>query len=219
MSEAPPPGFTPAASRPELSGQYDRLVRIFAREKAWRPAMVDRVTPRPGQTIVDIGCGTGTLAIALKRRCPDARIVAIDPDPEILAIARGKADGLDIEWTQGLASEDRFAAGAVDATTCSLVLHQVPLETKREIVATMRRWCRPGGTIHITDYGRQRGAMRWLFRQTVQRGDGVEQTQPNADGILEELLAQPGLSLSQPDKRITTPCGTITLFSRSVGTI
>jgi SAM-dependent methyltransferase len=148
--------FTPALGIHALTPLYDLALAAFTRERRWRGALVVQVAPRPGERILDIGCGTGTLARALKQAAPDAVVIGLDPDPRVLVRARAKAAalGLSIEYHDGFfdqASAD--AHGPFDTIVTSLVLHQVPLETKRAILAQARAALRPGGAIHIADYG------------------------------------------------------------------
>lgn len=209
--------FTPAAGHGGELAAYDAGVRAYTRESEWRPLMVRRIAPQPGQTIVDIGAGTGSLVVALKSQCPEARIIAIDPDPEALAIAQAKAhaSGVEIEWRQGFASIDDFPPGSVDHATCSLVLHQVPLAQKRAIIATMRAWTAAGGQLHVADYGRQRGKMQQRFRATVQAGDGIEDTQPNADGVLDLIFRELKLRKVGRDRHFITRSGRFSLYTRA----
>lgn len=70
----------------------------------------------------------------------------------------------------------------------------------------------PGGELHLADYGLQSGRlMRMLFRATVQRLDGVADTQPNADGVLPALMREAGLRLER-ERIIATPTGSISIF-------
>ena len=108
-----------------------------------------------------------------------------------------------------------FEAASFDTIYCSLVLHQVPPETKTELIDGMIALLKPGGALQIADYAKQSGLMRGLFRLTVQMTDGVADTQPNADGRLEELLRDERLQISQPDGSLATPSGRISLFSRT----
>ena len=205
--------FTPAS--PELE-RYDADVRLYAREAEWRPLMASRIDLQPGQTFVDIGAGTGSLAIALQARCPQARIVAVDPDPQVLAIARRKAAAAraDIDWREAFVRAEDWSPGSVNHVACSLVLHQVPLAEKRRLLATMTEWIGDHGTLHIADYGRQRGTMRTRFRQTVQAGDGIADTQPNADGAIERMFVELGLRRVGRDRHFRTRSGLFSLFSR-----
>ncbi len=207
--------FTPALGKAGLTGGYDHAIRLLTREQTWRRAMLNQVRPKAGETILDVGCGTGTFAIMLKRTAPEARIVGLDPDPRILAIAAQKAEqaGVLIEWREGFARHVATVAGRIDKAVSSLVFHQVPLDGKREGVAAMFAAVRPGGEVHIADYARQRSRlMRALFRSTVQMIDGVADTQPNADGALEAILAAHDPAAAVPITTIATFTGAISLF-------
>ena len=57
------------------------------RLQRWRSDLLRFAEPRPGERIVDIGCGTGTFAIALKQAAPESIVLAVDPDPAVLEIA------------------------------------------------------------------------------------------------------------------------------------
>ena len=99
--------FTPALGRLGSLGIYDRAIRLLTREQLWRAALLRQVEPQAGELILDIGCGTGKVAIMLKRLCPAARVVALDPDPDVLKIAarKGIEAGVSIEWCEGFASD------------------------------------------------------------------------------------------------------------------
>lgn len=186
-----PQAFTPPLGTGATT-DYDRAIRTWTRELRWRSAMLQLLAPRPGETIADIGCGTGSFAVMLKQLHPEVSVVAIDPDEVALRLAREKAsrEGAAIDWHQGFA--DALAPSSAEAVTSSLVFHQVPLAGKRSGLAAMYRALKPGGRLVLADYCRQKGLMRLLFRLTVQRLDGIEDTQPNADGVLPGLIAEAG---------------------------
>jgi ubiquinone/menaquinone biosynthesis C-methylase UbiE len=208
--------FVPALGRPELTGLYDRAVALLTRERRWRAALLRLVAPAPGDTILDVGCGTGSFAILMKRDCHGARVIGVDPDPAVLTIARAKAEraGVAIEWAEAMGDElaklDRAPVGKI---VSSLVFHQCPLPMKRAIIAAMRQVLRPGGALFVADYGEQRSRfMRLLFRQ-IQRLDGYDNTQPNADGVLPKLLGRAGFEQIAERQVIPTPTGSISLYS------
>src|SRR5436309_2568356 len=89
-----------------------------------------------------------------------------------------------------------------DVVVTSLMFHQVPMAEKQAGRAAMYAALRPGGRLVIADYGRQRGLMRLLFRLTIQRLDGVADTQPNADGALPRLVRAAGFGNVREAKRI-----------------
>lgn len=206
--------YTPAAGRFAPTWLYDAGLALLTREKVWRRALLAAIAPRDGDVILDVGCGTGSLAILLKRTAPGVRVVGLDPDPEALAIARTKAEavGVEIEWRSGFA-RDAGAAGTFDKVVSSLVFHQVPVAEKRAGIAAMIAAARTGGRVVIADYARQdRWAMRQAFR-IVQALDGREHTQPNADGFLEVELAETMGRPVAPASRIDTATGSISIFA------
>lgn len=208
-------GFTPALGRAEFTWAYDTAIRLLTRESVWRAALLRQVAPKNGETILDVGCGTGTFAIMLKRKAPNAHIVGVDPDPEALALAARKAasKNIDVEWLQRFARDTASSPAVYDKAVSSLMFHQMPMAEKRIGLQAMFDALRPGGELHIADYAYQPDRkMRRLFRWTVQRIDGVENTQPNADGALEEMLAELSDEKLMPARVIRTLTGAISLF-------
>lgn len=215
--------FVPALGRHELTGDYDRVIAIMTRERRWRAQLLALAAPQAGETIIDVGCGTGTFALMLQAACLGARVIAVDPDPKVLEIARRKAAGAGgaVEWRQGFGDELASIAepGSVDKVVSSLVLHQCPLPVKRAILASMVAILKPGGRLAIADYGAQRSLlMRLLFRQ-VQALDGFENTQPNADGVIPQLMAEAGFREVSEGRVVPTPTGSISLYSATRGPI
>lgn len=89
--------FVPALGKSGSLDRYDAAIALMTREKRWRSDLLRFAEPRPGERIVDIGCGTGTFAIALKQAAPESIVLAVDPDPAVLEIARAKAEVADAE--------------------------------------------------------------------------------------------------------------------------
>ena len=208
--------FTPALGRFAPTRFYDPVVAL-TRERLWRSMTVMHVAPRPGDVIVYVGCGTGSLALPLARVEPRARIVGVDPDPAVLAAARRKAHAVDatVRWQSGLGDElvALLGAGSADTVVSSLVLHQCPIPAKQAILASMCAVLRPGGKLVIADYGRsgRSRTMRLAFR-TVQLADGKEDTQPNADGALPGLMSGAGFRDVREAEVVPTVTGSISVY-------
>jgi ubiquinone/menaquinone biosynthesis C-methylase UbiE len=206
--------YTPALGRRELTGLYDAAIALMTRERRWRSALLKQLAPRAGETILDVGCGTGSLALLIVKLAPGVHVVGLDPDAEVLERARRKLAGSNVKLAQGFAhAADAAGIGPVDKVVSSLVFHQTPMAEKRAGLEAMFRALSPGGEVHIADYGLQRTPlMRRLFRQ-VQRLDGFENTEPNARGVLPDLMREAGFADVAERAVIPTPTGSISLYS------
>lgn len=206
--------YTPALGRAGPPSAYDRAIKFWTREGRWRSLFVEQIAPRSDERILDVGCGTGTLAILLKRRAPGCDIVGIDPDPQILEIARKKARaaGVAVDFREGFAHEARAKGGAgYDKVVSSLVFHQTPMAEKKAGLNAMAAAAKPQGELHVADYAEQRHwLMRLLFR-IVQSVDGFENTQANADGALTRILSEVSDDVAT-ERIVWTPTGAISLI-------
>ena len=207
--------FTPATGRFGATQFYDPVVAL-TRERLWRSLAAMYVAPRPGDVIADVGCGTGSLTVLLSRVEPRAQVIGLDPDPEVLALARNKADAAaaTVDWrvSMGDALVDALGVNSVDTAVSSLVLHQCPVPMKRAILASVYDVLKPGGKVVIADFGLQRTAVMRLAFRIVQLADGKEDTQPNADGVLPELLAECGFSEVREAEVVPTVSGSISVY-------
>lgn len=209
--------YTPALGVRALTPLYDAAIALLTRENVWRSAFIEAIALKDGESLLDVGCGTGTLAVRLAKTQPRADVHGIDPDPDVLDRARVKAARarVRVSFHEGFL-DDSFLSGRAkfDVIASSLVLHQVPLAGKQEILLAMRRALKPGGRFFIADYGLQRTAlMRRLFRATVQALDGVADTQPNADGVLPKLIEKAGFAHVNETKVTSTMTGSISILA------
>ena len=206
--------FTPALGRVGSARRYDMVISL-TRERLWRGLAAAYVAPRPGELIVDVGCGTGSQALLLARIEPAARIVGIDPDPEVLAIARAKAPDATVEWRQAMgdALTEVVAPGSVDTVVSCLVLHQCPLALKRAILAAGYAVLRPGGRLVVADFGVQPTRLNRAAFRLVQLADGKQNTQPNADGVIPELMDEAGFRDVRRPEAVSTVNGSITIHT------
>ncbi len=146
-----------------LAPRYDFLNRLlsFGLDRWWRRRAVETLAPRDGGRYLDVGCGTGDVALEVLRRTTTGRVVGLDPAPEMLATAAAKAHRLGVadrlELVLGEACALPFADGAFDGVTSAFALRSFPDRTMA--FAQMRRVLRPGACSALLELTRPRRAL------------------------------------------------------------
>ena len=123
------------------------------RELRQRTATMARL--QPGDAVLDVGCGTGTLALEVARRVGSAgRVAGIDPGTEQIARARSKAarGHLPIEFQIGVIEQLPFPDQTFDVVLSTLMMHHLPHPLKRQGLAEIARVLKPGGRLVIADF-------------------------------------------------------------------
>ena len=138
------------------AAEYDRrfMVRARGRERAFRAELIELARIAPGESVLDVGCGTGTLALAAKRRVgANGTVNGIDPSPEMVARARDKARsrGLDIVFEEAVVQSLPFPDDAFDAALAVLTFHQLPHDDLHTSLREIERVLRPGGRLFVAD--------------------------------------------------------------------
>ncbi len=113
---------------------------------------------QPGEQALDVGCGTGTLALAAARRVgASGRIVGIDPSAQQIARARAKAKRVHapMEFQIAVIEELPFQDQTFDVVFSTLMMHHLPAPLKRQGVAEIARVLKPGGRLVIGDFVRK----------------------------------------------------------------
>jgi SAM-dependent methyltransferase len=126
--------YTPALGHALLTPLYDAAIAAMTREGRWRGALLRQVSPAAGDVVLDVGCGTGTFALMLKRAAPEANVLGLDPDPAVLKRAESKAQcaGGEITFVRGFARDAACIDGPrLTKAVSSLVFHQLPMTEKR----------------------------------------------------------------------------------------
>jgi ubiquinone/menaquinone biosynthesis C-methylase UbiE len=208
--------FVPALGADWLTPFYD-AVAWLARERTFKRRLVELARIAPGQDVLDLGCGTGTLALLVKRTQPAARVVGLDIDERILAFARRKIEraSVAVDLHQGSATAPPFAPASFDRVLTTLMLHHLTTEQKRDALAAARRLLRPGGELHVADWGRPQNLLMRVASLGFRFFDGGETTGANLRGELPALIAAAGFVDVAESERWMTPFGTLA-FLRGV---
>lgn len=185
-----PRSFVPAAGRDWLLPFYDPLLRLMGADRI-RAALIDEADPQPGDRVLDLGCGTGSLALQLRERRPETVVCGMDPDPKALARARRKAEraGVEVEWQQGFADALPFPDASFDCVVSSLVFHHLSPDVLRAAVPEIRRVLRPRGSVHVLDFGAAGHGVHGLLAYLVSHHHGDE----DMAGELPTLMEEAGL--------------------------
>jgi len=110
---------------------------------------------QPGEMVLDVGCGTGTLVMEVARRVGRAgRVAGIDPGSQQIARARAKAArrNAPIEFQIGVIEQLAFPDQTFDVVLSTLMMHHLPAPLKRQGLAEIARVLKPGGRLVIADF-------------------------------------------------------------------
>lgn len=189
--------LVPALRFHALTGLYDRVIAATLREDALRARLVAQAAVRPAHRVLDLGSGTGTLALMLRRLSPGAEVTGVDGDPAVVELARRKVEqaGLEVDFRVGLMQALPFPDASFDRVVTSLVLHHLDTADKRKALAEARRVLRPDGQLHVLDFGRPASLLQRLAFVPVRLLDGRRTTDANVRGALPTLIAEAGFSV------------------------
>jgi ubiquinone/menaquinone biosynthesis C-methylase UbiE len=203
--------FLPGTSRHWLLPLYDPLTQLLGARRVHR-RLLDQAGVRPGQRVLEIGCGTGNLLLTAKQAQPAAIVVGADPDLTALARAHRKARrrGLTVQLDRGYADELPYADDSVDVVLSSFMLHHVPTDRREPAMREARRVLRPGGALHLVDIGGAGPpADGWIARRVHRH----ELTEENFGGGIPDLLRRAGfLDVRETGSAVRRHVGRFTFY-------
>lgn len=135
---------------------YDLTTNLmtFGQIKRLRSLTVKLAELKPGESLLDVGCGTGGVTIPAKLRLgPSGNAAGIDPSPDMITAAKKKArrQELDIDFRVGVIEALPFPDATFDAVTASLMMHHLPKPLQAKGLAEIFRVLKPGGRLLIAD--------------------------------------------------------------------
>ena len=178
--------YIPAVSFNWLTPLYDPIIQLLFPEKAFRRCLIEQMRIEKGHRVLDVGCGTATLDILIKKAHPDSIVVGLDGDQKILGIARAKIkkEGLDIILDTGMAFELPYPDNSFDRVVSSLVFHHLTRENKIRTFNEIFRVLKPGGELHAADIGKPQNIIM-LIPSLILRF--LEEASENIKGLLPDI--------------------------------
>lgn len=206
--------YIPALKYDWLTPVYDPLLKWTMGEFAFKRQLVRQAGIEKGNRVLDLGCGTATLTLLLKKSHPEAEVVGLDGDPKVLEIAKTKAvkTGLKIALDRGMAFELPYPDRSFDRVLSSLVFHHLTRDNKVRTLKEVFRVLKPGGELHVADWGKPQNTLMRVAFLLVQMLDGFNTTADSVNGLLPELFSQAGFEDIQQTDRHITLFGTLALY-------
>jgi len=184
--------YLPAAGFDWLLPFYDPFTRLLGMETA-RRALCEQAGLQASYDVLDIGCGTGTLAIRIKQRDPGVRVTGLDPDAKALTRAARKAAraGVVIKLDRGFSGSLPYADSSFDRVFSSMMFHHLDSDEKERTLREVRRVLKPRGRLEMLDFSASaHGPHGWLARLFHEQ----KQLRDNQDDVILERMSSAGLS-------------------------
>ena len=206
--------FIPALGYDWLTGFYDLTIKLTMPEKKFRAKLIDELEPKNDETILEFGFGTGQNIILAHQRNNRAKLIGVDIDPKVRAIAEHKINKLGLDITLDLYDGKTFpyADNSFDKVFSSLVFHQLDKETKSSCLKEIYRVLKPNGQLTIGDWGQAKTKLMRFAFYFVQILDGFKTTNDNVNGLLPKFIEQVGFKNVTETNFINTKIGTYSYY-------
>ena len=207
--------FIPALGFHLFTPLYDLIVGLTGRERTVKQALIHDADLRPEQKVLDLACGTGTLAVMVKEFEPALELTGVDADPRMLSKARRKAGsaGVSISFDQALSFSLPYADDCFDQVLSTMFFHHLTWDDKVRSVREVYRILKPGGHFYVADWGAPDNSLMRLLFLTVQVLDSFATTKDHIAGRLPELFSGQGFVNVKQRQSVNTIYGTIALYS------
>ena len=184
--------YIPALSYRFLTPFYDFIHKYIVRDVRYKTLLIQQANIQPGHHVLDLGCGTGTLAIMAKQTQPSAEVAGLDADPQMLKVAKYKSNQLNapVKFNTGFTNKLPYPDASFDRVLSSIMIHHLKTPDKWQTGREVFRVLKPGGQLHIIDFGKP---YTWYGKMLSPFLHKFEEANDNIDGKLPEIFGAPGL--------------------------
>jgi ubiquinone/menaquinone biosynthesis C-methylase UbiE len=209
---APDRKYLPGMGLNVLLPLYDPFTRLIGIRSAHRQLAGQAELDSAGR-VLEIGCGTGNLALLVKQTHPQLEVVGLDPDPRALARARQKARsaGVALQLDRGFADQLPYADRSFDRVLSALMFHHLNADLRVASLREVLRVLRPEGSLYLMDFGGDSRHLHGLAR-FARRSHAL---QDNWDDRIPALLREAGFGEAIKTGHITTRIGGVTYYGAS----
>lgn len=210
-----PKKFIPALGYDCLTQFYDLTIKLTMPEKQFRTKLIDQLKPSAGENILEFGFGTGQNLILAYQRNNKSKLIGLDIDSKIKAIAEYKINkhGFNIVLDLYDGKIFPYTDNSIDKVFSSLVFHQLDKETKLSCLKEIFRVLKPNGQLIIGDWGEAKSNSMRLRFYFVQILDGFKTTNDNVNGLLPKFIQQVGFRNVNETDFINTKIGTYSYYT------
>ena len=184
--------YIPALSYRFLTPFYDFIQKYIVRDVRYKTLLIQQANIQAGYKVLDLGCGTGTLAMMAKQSQPDAEVFGLDADPDMLKVAKQKSDEkhASVTFDVGFTNQLPYPDNSFDRVMSSIMIHHLKTPDKIKTAQEIFRVLKPNGELHIIDFGKPTTLYGKMLSPFLYR---FEEANDNIAGDLPKIFGEPGL--------------------------
>jgi SAM-dependent methyltransferase len=203
--------YIPALSYEWLTPYFDPLLKWVMRDGVFKIRLLELAHLEKASSVLDLGCGTGTLTILAKKSRPSIQITGLDIDPDILEIAREKAAraGVQVHWEIGMADDLIFDNASFDLVLSSLMFHHLDRAAKVRALEESFRVLKPGRELFILDFAMPHTTWMKFIAKAFRN---LEEVEDNFKGLIPEWMRRVGFEGVTELDHFSTTLGPISIF-------